>query len=135
GAGGAKGGFRANMGPETRTPMNGILGMTELTLATDLSREQRDYLEMVKLSADALLTIINDILDFSKIEAHKLTLDAVDFSLRDRVGDMMKALALRAQQKGLELACHIPPDVTDGLHGDPVRLQQILLNLAGNAVK
>jgi PAS domain S-box-containing protein len=131
----AKSEFLANMSHEVRTPMNGILGMTELALDTDLTREQRDYLTMVKLSAEGLLAVINDILDFSKIEARRLHLDTLDFSLRDGLGDMMKALALRAQQKGLELACHIAPDVPDPLNGDPGRLRQVLANLVGNAIK
>jgi CheY-like chemotaxis protein/HPt (histidine-containing phosphotransfer) domain-containing protein len=109
--------------------------MTELALDTDLTPEQREYLHMVKASADALLTVINDILDFSKIEAGKLDLDAVPFPLRDSLGDTMRTLALRAHKKGLELAYHVPPGVPDRLVGDPGRLRQIVVNLVGNAIK
>jgi two-component system, sensor histidine kinase and response regulator len=131
----AKDEFLANVSHEIRTPMNAILGMTELALETPGSDAQRQYLTIVKSSADALLNVINDLLDFSKIEAGKLELDHAGFSLRSILGETLRALALRAHKKGLELVCQIQPDVPDALIGDAGRLRQILLNLVGNAIK
>jgi len=131
----AKSSFLANMSHEIRTPLNAVIGMAEFLVDTELSPLQHDYLAMVRDSGEALLEIVNDLLDFSKIEAGKFELDCSEFSLRERLGDAVKSVAMRAHGRGLELLTRVTPDVPDCLLGDPARVRQIIVNLVGNAIK
>jgi signal transduction histidine kinase len=127
--------FLANISHEFRTPMNGIIGMTELVLDGPVNEEQREYLELVKTSSDSLLQILNDVLDLSKVEAGKLDLDPYEFPLADKLDESLKPMRFRASQKHVALDWTLAPGVPEIINGDPLRLRQILLNLVGNAIK
>jgi len=131
----AKSDFLAAISHELRTPLNGMIGLTEMVLDTPLTKTQRDYLSLVRESGDTLLTLINDLLDLSKIEAGQMNLEELPFTLRDRLGDALKTLAVRAHRKGLELGLRVRPEVPDSLIGDNLRLRQVIVNLVGNAIK
>ncbi len=131
----AKSEFLANMSHEIRTPMNAIIGMAELLLDMDLTRTPHEYAQTILDSGESLLGLLNDILDFSRIEAGKIQFDPVPFDIRERIGAMMKGLAVRAHRKNLELACCIDAEVPEIVVGDVGRIRQILVNLVGNAIK